>query len=231
MTKRFITDEDLAIATAMVSEAMLRSLPEPDECTGQFTAQFEEKIEKLKKVAARKVSWKKFARSAVAAVLVVLIGFSMLCVFNTEVRAAVVEWFKEAFGTYTTYWFNSSEEKVLPEYELTWVPDGYEIIIDDMLPDSRTLIYQFGDDISASFSFSYYLAEDDSPLTIRKFDGEYTIEEVYIDGCYGEFYMSHDASESHALVWLDENTNTVNTIISFLSKDEILDIANSIIIS
>lgn len=57
MTKRFITDDELTIATAMVSEAMLRSLPEPEECTGQFTTQFEEKIEKLKKEVPR-CRWK-----------------------------------------------------------------------------------------------------------------------------------------------------------------------------
>lgn len=128
MIKRFITDDELTIAAAMVSDTMLRSLPEPEECTGKFTAQFEEKIEKLKKAAARKATWKKFSKSAVAVVLVVLLGFSMLCVFNTEVRAAVLNWFKETFGTYTTYWFNSEENFVLPQYELTWMPRDSKLI-------------------------------------------------------------------------------------------------------
>lgn len=228
MTKRFITDEELVVATTMVSEAMLRALPEPEECIGQFTAQFEEKIEKLKKTALRKANWRKFARSAVAAVLVVLIGFSMLFAFDTEVRAAVVTWFKETFGTYTTYWFSSSEEKTLPEYELTYVPDGYEIIYDDALSDSRTIIYQCGDNILASFSFSYYLAEDDSPLVIYTLDGDYSIEKIQINKWYGEYYGSNDPTISNAVVWLDEETNTVNTIIAYLSKDEILGIARNI---
>lgn len=231
MTQRFITDDELTIAAAMVSEAMLRSLPEPEECTGQFSSQFEEKIEKLKKTAVRKANWKKFARSAVAAVLVVLISFSLLFAFNTEVRATVVTWFKEIFGTYTTYWFSSSEEKTLPEYELTWVPDGYEIIIDELLPDSRTIVYQLGDNVTESFVFSYCLAKEDSASTIYTFDDGYIIEEVSINGCHGEFYESVNELESHALVWLDEYTNTVNTIISYLSKDQMIEIANNITIS
>lgn len=228
MTKRFITDEDLTIATAMVSNAMLRSLPGPEECTGQFSSQFEEKIEKLKKTAVRKANWKKFARSAVAAILVILIGFSMLCAFNTEVRATVITWFKETFETYTTYWFSSSEDKILPEYELTWVPDGYEIIIDDVLPESRTIIYQSGNDITASFSFSYCRAEDDSTSIIYTFDEGYIVEDIIINGHNGEFYQSVDGIESHALVWLNEDHNTINTIMAYLSKDEIIKIANNI---
>lgn len=228
MTKRFITDKELTIAAAMVSESMLRALPEPEECTGQLTAQFEENIEQLKKTAARKAGWKKFGRSVMAAVLVVLIGFSMLCAFNAEVHAAVVTWFKETCGTKTTYWFTSEAQNELPAYKLTWIPDGYELIIDDTLPESRTLVYQLGDDVTTSFSYSYYLAEDDSPLTIYTFDGEYTMEEVYIDGRYGEFYKSHEASVSNAFIWLDKKTNTVNTIIAYLPKNDILDIANGI---
>lgn len=231
MTKRFITDDELTIAAAIVSEAMLRALPEPEECTGQFSAQFEARIEKLKKTAERKANWRKVGRSAVAAVLVVLLGFSMICAFHTEVRAAVVAWFKETFETYTTYWFSSSEEKSLPEYELTWVPAGYEIIIDDALPESRTLVYQYGDEATKSFVFSYSLAKEDSVSTLYTFDDGYIIEDVSINGHHGEFYESIGGLESHALIWLDENTNTVNKIIAYLSKQDIIEIANKIKIS
>ena len=222
MIKRFITDEELTIATALVSESMLRALPDPEDCTGYFTVQFEARIEQLKKTVARKAVIWKYVKSVVAAVLVVLIGFSMLCAFNTEVRAAVVAWFKETFGTYTSYWFNTEENNVLPEYELTWVPDGYEIIYDDIQPNSRTVVFQLGDDISASFSFSYYSTEYDSPLIIHTEDGKYDVEEVDVNGNYGEFYRSHSAEESHALVWFNEKNNTVLTILSYLSKDDIL---------
>lgn len=228
MTKRFITDEELVIATNMVSEAMLRALPEPGDCTGHFTAQFEERIEKLMKTAARKASWKKFARGAVAAVLVALIGFSMLCAFNTEVRAAVVGWFKKTYEEYTSYWFSPENEDVLPEYELTWIPEGYELVIDDRLPESRTLVYQRGDDISASFIFSYCFAEADSQLLIYTFDDEYNVKTVTINGYPGDFHQAVNESESSSLVWLDEDKNTVNTIIAYLSEDEMLRIANHI---
>ena len=54
MTKRFITDEELVVATTMVSEAMLRALPEPEDCIGQFTAQFEEKNREIEEDCGKK---------------------------------------------------------------------------------------------------------------------------------------------------------------------------------
>ena len=228
MITRMLSDEELINATALVREAMVSSLPEPQVCTGEFSEQFEERIKKLKKTAERKAAWHRFAKGAVAAILFVVIGFSILFAFSTETRAAVVNWFKDTFNNQTTYWFSSREENVLPKYALTWVPKNYEIIYDDSLPDSRTQIYQLGDDISASFAFSYYQAKDDSPLMIYTGDGTYDVELVDVNGYYGEFYKSHSADTSHALVWLDEDNNTVLTILSYMSKDDVLRLANSV---
>lgn len=228
MKKQIISNQELTLAAIAVREAMLCSLPEPQACTGQFSVQFEEKITQLKRMEAHKVNRNRIARGAVAAVLAVLIGFSLLFAFNTEVRAAVINWFKETFGTYTSYWFQAEQENALPEYKLTWVPEGYEIVYDDTLPNSRTMIYQLGEDTSAGFVFSYCFAEEDSPFMIYTFDGEYDIEEVDVNGCYGEFYRSLNATESHALVWFDENTNTFITINAFMPYEDILHIANGV---
>lgn len=227
MTKRFITDEELVVATTMVSEAMLRALPEPEDCIGQFTAQFEEKIEKLKKTAVRKVNSRKFARSAVAAILVILIGFSMLCVFNTEVRAAVVTWFKETFETYTTYWFTTDED-TLPQYELMVIPDGFELVYEAASDHMCVMAYQRGNDVKDSFTFDYAVANNDTLLTIHTLYANYKTESVIINGCFGELYISDNPEESSTLVWLDETTNIVFTLSSYMGRDDMLHIANNV---
>ena len=228
MTKRFITDEELVVATTMVSEAMLRALPEPEECMGQFTAQFEEKIEKLKKTAARKASWKKFARSAVAAVLVVLIGFSMLCVFNTEVRATVIGWFKKTFENCTTYWFDDNNEGIIPEYEISWIPDGYELVFDKTLPDSIVKLYQNPQNELEGFTFACFKPQVDSPVTAEMLGAEYIVEQVHINGNTGDLYIALDPNESHGLIWSDDNNQVAFTITSFLPPEVILHIAESV---
>ena len=228
MTKRFITDEELVVATTMVSEAMLRALPEPEECIGQFTAQFEEKIEKLKKTAVRKANWKKFTRSAVAAVLVILLGFSMLCAFNTEVRAAIVKWFKESFGPYTTYWFTSNDDGTLPKYELTWVPEGYELVFEDSYDYMYGAVYQRGNNAMDSFTFDYNIANNDMTLTIHSLYGKYEVKEVDINSNYGELYLSNNPSDSNTLIWFDADNDVVFTITSYLDQVDILPIAKPV---
>ncbi len=229
MTKRLITDEELAIATAMVSDAMLHSLPEPEECTGQFTSQFEEKIEKLKKTTARKANWKKLARSAVAAVLVVLIGFSMLCVFNTEVRATVIGWFKKTFEHYTTYWFSDNvDDDVIPEYDITWIPEGYELIYDESMPDSIIKLYQNPENELDGFTFNCYKPQADSPVKVEMLGSHYEVKQVNVNEFYGDLYISLDPNESHGLIWSDDANQVAFAITSFLPPDDILHIAESV---
>ena len=229
MIQRIITDEELISATALVRESMLRTLPEPENCTGEFTAQFEEKIRKLKKTAERKASWRRFAKGAVAAVLVVLISFSMLLVFSTETRAAVKIWFRESFGDLTTYSFQESEMKPVPTYELTWIPEGYELIRDECFEHMRGMVYQKGDNISKGFVFDYAIANDNSKLSVQSLSGEQTIETVEVWGTLGDLYIPADpTNDSYVLVWFDEANSVVFTINTYLEPDDILRIANGV---
>jgi len=228
MISRILTDEELIAAAAQVRESMLCVLPEPRECTGQFSPQFEAKIEKLRKTAAKKASRRKFTRHAVAAVLVVLIGLSMLCALNTEVRAAFVTWFKETFGEYTTYWFASEENNILPEYELTWVPEGCEAVYEECTDNVYVVLYESTATTTDSFTFDYALTNNQSQLTVYSHNGKHETEQVEINGLYGEMYLSDSTEEPHALIWFDEENGVVFTITSYLKSTDILHIAEGV---
>lgn len=228
MIKRIITDEELISATALVRESMLRTLPEPENCTGAFSAQFEEKIKKLKKTAERKAAWRRFAKGVVAAVLVVLISFSMLLAFSTETRAAVTGWFKEQLGVVTTYWTDANENTTLPTYEATWIPDGYEVVQEEISDTVNLTVYQFGDDVTNGFIIGYWIATEDSKLFVDTLGHDYDVEQVTVHGYNGEFYIAQDLDNSSDLMWLDERTNTIVTVSGFYDKVDILKIANGI---
>lgn len=228
MITRYISDEDLIAATALVSNSMLRALPEPEDCVGQFSKQFEERIELLKKSAIRKAKLLKLKKCMVAAILVVLIGFSMLSVFNTEVRATVVEWFKETFRTYTTYWFKSEADYGLPKYDLTWVPEGYEIVSEEAYEQVYGAVYQCGNNVMDSFTFDCYIATDDMQLTIQSIYGSFESKTVDINGQYGEFYLSNNPADTNTLVWLGEENDVVFIITSYLDQLDVLHIAESV---
>lgn len=228
MITRYISDEDLIAATALVSDSMLRALPEPEDCVGQFSKQFEERIEQLKKSAIRKAKLLKLKKCMVAALLIVAIGLSMLCVFNTEVRAAVVEWVKETFETYTTYWFNSEADNGLPKYKLTWVPEGYEMTFEESHEQTYGSVYQNSSNAAENFTFTYNITNDDMQVTIQSMYGLYEATLVDINGQYGEFYLSSDSADANTLVWFDEENEVVFIVTSHLDQQDILHIAESV---
>ena len=228
MITRMLSDEELINATALVREAMVSSLPEPQACTGEFSEQFEERIKKLKKMAERKAAWRRFAKGAVAAVLVVLISFSMLLAFSTETRAAVKIWFRESFGDLTTYWFRETAVHPLPEYELTWMPKGCERITDISDDSMRAMVYQIGSNIAEGFTFNYSLVDDESKLIVESLHGEQNIETVDVWGTQADFYRASHPDDNHVLVWFDEPNSVVLYITSPLDPDDILRIANGV---
>ena len=228
MTCRIISDEELISAAALVRTPMLDALPNPQECTGQLSSRFEEQIESLKKTMTRKLSWRRFTQSVVAAVLVVLLSISMLCAFNTKVRAAVITWIKEVFKTQTTFWYTTESGNQPQAYELTWVPDNYEIVFDNATSNSRSMVFQHKENSLDAFTFSYYLPDSDSPFYLDTFDGDYTVETLKINGFYGEFHRAQNIEDSNALIWFDEESNTVMTILAHLSKEDIFKIARNV---
>lgn len=228
MITRYISDEDLIVATALVSDSMLRALPEPEDCVGQFSKQFEERIEKLKKATVRKIKRRNILKSAVVAILTIIVAFSMLCTFNTEVRAAVSSWFKETFGVFTTYWFTSETDVLLPEYELTWAPEGYEIVFEETYDQIYGSVYQRGNNVMDSFTFDCYIATDDMQLTIQSMYGSFESKTVDINGQYGEFYLSNNPADTNTLVWFGEENDVVFIITSYLDQQDILHIAESV---
>lgn len=228
MIKRFITDEELTVATALVRESMLRALPDPEDCTDHFTVQFEARIEQLKKTVARKAVVRKYVKSVVAAVLVVMIGFSMLCAFNTEVHAAVVTWFKETFETYTTYWFTSDDTEELPQYELQWLPDGCELISEVSYDEVYGAVYVCDSDTAGVFTFDYLFANVEAQLTIESHYGESNATSVSVNGHHGELYESENADDANVLVWFDEENDVVFTITALMDPEIMVRIASNV---
>ena len=223
-----ISENQLKLAAAQVREAMLSSLPEPQDCAGQFTEEFERQIRNLKQQHAKKESAKQVRRRIAAALIALLVGASLLLTVSPQARASVKAWIKKTFDTYTQYWFQGETGGVLPEYELTWIPEGYEMVREEPLSKSRTLVYQRGDDETDAFVVDYSLAQEDSYLIWDPLGFEYEVEVVSIQGNHGELYISQEETRGHCLIFLDEENDVVFTISAFLRPKDILHIADGI---
>lgn len=228
MILRKFSENELKLAAAQVRGAMLSSLPEPQDCTGQFSEEFERKIQNLRQQHAKKESTRQVRSRIAAALLVILIGVSLLMTVSPQARANVRAWIKKTFGTQTEYWFQGDKGGVLPEYELTWIPEGFEKIREEPLRKSLTLVYQRGDDETDAFFVDYSLAEKDSYLIWDPLVFEYEMEIVSIQGNYGELYISEEETRGHCLIFLDEENDVVFTISAFLDPQDILHIADGI---
>ena len=222
------SENQLKLAAAQVRGAMLSSLPEPQDCAGQFSEEFERKIRNLKQQHRKRESARQVRRRIAAALIALLIGVSVLMTISPQARANVRAWIKKTFGTYTQYWFQGEKGGVLPEYELTWIPEGYEMVREEPLSKSRTLVYQRGDDETDAFVVDYSLAEKDSYLILDTLGFEYKVETVSVQGNHGELYVSQDETQSHCVIFLDEEKDVVFTVSAFLDPQDILHIAEGI---
>ena len=117
----------------------------------------------------------------------------------------------------------------MPYYELTYIPEGYEIVQEDKFSNSHTVVYQKGNDAHDSFVVDYNLIQSDSQITMG-YDGViHEIKEITVNGCRGELHISTDLSkESHCLLWVDENNGVWFAISAFLDTEEIIAIAESL---
>lgn len=226
MISKIMSEQDLQKAATMVRCSMLETLPQ--EIEGHFSKEFDLKISDLKNTH-KKIEKQRQLRKRLAAIAAAcFVAITMLLSFNTEVRAAVVTWFKEVFETRIVYWFNGEKTDTLPVFEITGLSEDYECIYDEATSNSHDYLYQKEDIVIDGFSFRYSLIQSDAPLSVTFPDEDFTVTQVTINGCPGDLYISADPSESHALVWIDETNGVVFTITSFLEPEVMLHIAESI---
>ena len=227
-----ITDAQLTKAATMVRKSMLSALPRSEDCDHTFSNEFEQKICAMQHRAERKNRHRRIIHRVAAAIVAILVGFSLLCALNSEVRATIRGWIKEVVGDMTYYWFQGEKTEVLPYYELTYIPEGYELIQDTRMEGfGHSRVYRQKGNIKTDIVFSYDLIREDTQLIVDINGVPHEVRNVQINGCRGEFWISSDLSEeSHGLLWVDEEAGVYFTILSVLEPEEMLHIAESVIL-
>lgn len=228
MNHKIYSDRELTLAASIVRHSMLSALPEPKDCHGEFSSTFEEKMLLLQQREEKYKARRQSVKRVLAAIFALFIGISLLLATNTKVRASVVAWIKETFERFTSYYFEEPQNDTLPEYKLTWIPEGYNMVFEDKVSHAHTMVFQRGENPKDSFTLDYCFVQSESSLSVHTFDDHYDVKTVSINECSGELYLSHDASKSHGLIWYDEETGVVFTITAFLQPEDILHIAEGL---
>lgn len=208
-----------------VDTAILAALPEPRECSFQFSRRFEQRMRSIIRRGNHPVMYKALQRAA-CVLLILLMLFSSVMIFSTDVRAAVIGWIKEQYETFYHYFFPAeAETSEHEEYTLGWVPDGFILAATQATDNITTNIYVGPQNQIIQFT---YQAGSNSYSAF--FDAEsYKHESVSVGDCEADIYLSTDQAKANGIVWTNQGGNILYSISAQLDQPELIKIAEGIV--
>lgn len=223
-----ILQDCLILASAKEFEAI--PIVEP-EFTRSEARQIEKMLADPWKFALRyREPWvHKLQRWALAAVLLLfLCGYTMLLVPQVRVWAVnILTGWHEEYVEYSFTYKGTKGELVLPEIEVTYVPQGYELVYDEIWLDlSRSIEYNNAENVMLNIDvavvmndMSWYLNDEYQKMQYIKL----------ADGTKARLLAAVDDTHSSSLVWTNKEGKITFSIVGHLPKEEMLKIANGII--
>ena len=168
--------------------------------------------------------WKHILRQAAMVLLVLSIGFGCLMAAVPSARAAVVQWFIEWYDTYLVYRYGgelSADE--LPEYALTWIPEGYQEVQRNNYSTGVSIAYQ---DSKNNLIYFDYRRIHMGAVNVLQVENA-NVFSVNIDNHEGLYFESMHPEDMNTVTWVDSKSNIQFQIDANASKIDILHMANS----
>lgn len=219
-----LTDAFLTDAAGRFDEAWLASLPTPE--SHEYPADF---YKELGAVSGKREKRRTIARRAAVIFIAVLIGGALLFAASPGVRAAVKGWFRETFRTTALYLFTEDAEITeLPDYELSYIPEGFEEADRFEEGNIKNLLY-VNPDTGDGFSFECHIRSEGMHIQIS-YDEHLYYEQVSVNGLSGDYYAADETSQTNTLVWFDKTGQIVFVINSNLVKSVMLHIAEGLVL-
>lgn len=118
---------------------------------------------------------------------------------------------------------SDSQETVLPEYEVGYIPDGYEENQVLETHTGKTIIFSNGRDM---IFINWYLLSDNMNVEARAVDAELIPDKV--NDHDAEWIVPNDSSQTTDLLWTDDRRGVGFIVSGYLERAELLKIAESI---
>ena len=215
-------EEDLKKMIRLMQEKELEQLPDQEtlQKTYELSDAFYDRMSRLQKRMARKEKFRKqcsVAAAAAAAFILVLFASHPQAV--AEAGRSIMSWEKD-FAAF--HFKEESDLTVIPRYTLGYVPDGYELKMDEYYENMGVIFYSDGGVNEWHFAYSVSDADiwadnKDLSFSILKWNGKqiYYLEAI------------NDTEASH-MEWLSDDGNIAFSIHGCLSKEEMLKIIEGI---
>lgn len=143
MRSMTLTDEVLSKAAQAVRTAMLNSLPNPSDCENEFSDEFQNKMERVRLKASLVYKRQRVTRHIASVFLALIITSSVWLTIDADAREIVFSWIREVYENSIIYRFWGQDETgVLPHYDPTWLPEGFEQVYEYADEMSHGRLYQ-----------------------------------------------------------------------------------------
>lgn len=218
-----LTDEMLRQSAAVARDAMLASLPEPEDCPADCSPRLRRRLDRLLRRQRHPMFYGAARQIAACFLAVLALGGGWLAV-DSEARASFFQWTRQVYETQIVYRF-AGEGAEHGVYRVGWVPEGYTVWRENEASAFSTIIYVNAD--GKLLDFIYGPMQEGSGITVTDTD-QTVVKQVEINGIPGEFYRSTDLTSSNVLIWLDETSGMYFSIGGFLDESDILHMAESI---
>lgn len=220
-----ISDERLREAARKAEESLLASLPEPEECETAFSPEFERKMEKLIHRAKHPIRHR-IMKAVACFLLVILVGGGSVLTFSMEARAAFVGWVREVYETYFEYHYTGIDRNITNDviYWPTWLPNGYDLVIEPEPGDHIVAIYESTQEDKIIFNCSTSI--ESLTLQVER-EGTETFT-VSVNGISADLYLDQDENNANVLVWEDESAGLIFWIVATCDTDDLVKIAESV---
>lgn len=220
-----LSEQQIEEAIKAVSAAMAADFPEAyEEPVHEFSPEFEKKIEELVRELRERPRRKWLQRAASVAVTIALLG-GIWYGLGSEARASIVGWVREQYETFFHYFYEGDGNGSVSEaeYELGWLPDGYEFV--DKLEIESHITYLYKNQEEEFLSFSYdkipgrseeYMVDEDQVRNI-----------VEINGYKAEIYISDNKMVGNFILW--EHENILFVITAYEESENLIKIAENVV--
>lgn len=212
-------EQELAEIIRLMFEVELEGMKRSEKLQEkvEFSDGFERRMERLIKSQRRKAQIRKAVKYALSAAAVLLVVF---CLIRPGIAAkawdVVVRWHSTHLevGLPDAEWIGS-----VPEYELTYVPEGFELAKKDCDEFGGVILYENGENY---LRLSYYLAGGN-----YKYDNEHSEISVIEDEEGNAVLFIKYESGGYSMLW-DLDDEIMFSLYALVTEDELFKIKNGI---
>ena len=222
-----ISNELVRQATEEYNEESMSAIPTENEIDYVFSDRFEENMKSVIK-KNNHPQLKRVLRMAASFALVILVASGSVMALSPTARAAVMGWLFGQDGTTFSYTSmgEESESDVYYKYDLAEIPEGY-FLWQEIVDESQSIM------LYAEEETGHLLKVTGSPndgtgamFLLTTTDEKSTVQ---IGDITADFYQSSTADSSSGLAWIDPDTDYLICLDGFFSKEELIEMAQSLV--